>query len=424
MKVTVKEPNGKQIKPVHGVGQPPFLGMDFSYIHYLSDAGIPFSRLHDLASHFNGIVDIPFIFRDFNADPDDPDAYDFIFTDELMKALDSYGVEPFFRLGVSIENYRKIKAYYIDPPSDNLKWSKICEHIIMHYNEGWANGFHFNIRYWEIWNEPENFKDPAANQMWNGDMQDYFDLYETSSKYLKKKFPHLKIGGYASCGFYSLYTKDDGSHPYYNDLVYYTEFFNEFLKMCREKNCPLDFFSWHNYNGAKEIKICAEYARRRLDEEGFVNTETSFNEWHCNPGTRGTARHAAENTAILLALQDLPVDTAMFYDARIGTSIYGGLFNPLTREPFRLYYGFKAFNELYKRKNQLEVEVSGDGVYAVAAKNENDGCVVIANTNCDSLPLDLNVTPKSVREISEKSTYEETEFNGVIKPHSVVEIKF
>ena len=123
-------------------------------------------------------------------------------------------------------------------------------------------------------------------------------------------------------------------------------------------------------------------------------------------------------------MQDLPVDTAMFYDARIGTGIYGGLFNPLTREPFRLYYGFKAFNELYKRKNQLEVETDGNGVYAVAAKDENDGCVVIANTNCDSLPLDLNVTPKSVREISEKSTYEETEFNGVIKPHSVVEIKF
>ena len=116
MKVTVKEPNGKQIKPVHGVGQPPFLGMDFSYIHYLSDAGIPFSRLHDLASHFNGIVDIPFIFRDFNADPDDPDAYDFIFTDELMKALDSYGVEPFFRLGVSIENYRNKSV--LDRPAE------------------------------------------------------------------------------------------------------------------------------------------------------------------------------------------------------------------------------------------------------------------------------------------------------------------
>ncbi|MBI4578450.1 MAG: hypothetical protein HY718_02035 [Planctomycetes bacterium] len=37
---------------------------------------------------------------------------------------------------------------------DFAKWAKICVNIIRHYNEGWADGFHYNIRYWEIWNEP------------------------------------------------------------------------------------------------------------------------------------------------------------------------------------------------------------------------------------------------------------------------------
>ena len=36
------------IKPMHGVGQPPFLGSDFSLFHYLKEAGIPYSRLHDV----------------------------------------------------------------------------------------------------------------------------------------------------------------------------------------------------------------------------------------------------------------------------------------------------------------------------------------------------------------------------------------
>ena len=36
------------IKPMHAVGQPPFLGIDFSYIKYLQEANIPYSRLHDV----------------------------------------------------------------------------------------------------------------------------------------------------------------------------------------------------------------------------------------------------------------------------------------------------------------------------------------------------------------------------------------
>ena len=46
MKITAdfSQKTGK-VKPMHGVGQPPFLGSDFSLFHYLTDAGIPYSRL-------------------------------------------------------------------------------------------------------------------------------------------------------------------------------------------------------------------------------------------------------------------------------------------------------------------------------------------------------------------------------------------
>ena len=59
------------VKPMHGVGQPPFAGMDFSMFHYLTEAGIPFSRLHDVGGMFGGgvFVDIPNLFREFSADP-------------------------------------------------------------------------------------------------------------------------------------------------------------------------------------------------------------------------------------------------------------------------------------------------------------------------------------------------------------------
>ena len=53
------------VKPVNGVGQPPILGVGSdSLFHYLTDAGIPFSRLHDTGGSFgkNLYVDIPNLF--------------------------------------------------------------------------------------------------------------------------------------------------------------------------------------------------------------------------------------------------------------------------------------------------------------------------------------------------------------------------
>ena len=114
------------IKPMHAVGQPPFSGgflsFDFSHIQYLKDANIPYSRLHDVGGAFGGnrFVDIPNIFRDFDADENDPESYDFAFTDVLLKALKEYGVEPYFRLGVTIENQAHIKAYHIYNNMQNL----------------------------------------------------------------------------------------------------------------------------------------------------------------------------------------------------------------------------------------------------------------------------------------------------------------
>ena len=135
MKLTVdfSKALGK-IKAMHAVGQPPFLGMTFDNFKYLSAAHIPYSRLHDVGGAYGkGVfVDIPNLFRDFDADENDPGSYDFAFTDALLGALMEYGVKPFFRLGVTIENFRNIRAYRIYPPKDFAKWARICEHVIRH----------------------------------------------------------------------------------------------------------------------------------------------------------------------------------------------------------------------------------------------------------------------------------------------------
>ena len=124
----------------------------------MTETGIPYSRLHDSGSiyPYSHCVDIPAVFPDFDADETKEENYDFTFTDLYLKSLIDAGVKPFYRLGVTIENYVMYKAYNIYPPKDFSKWARICEHIILHYNYGWANGFNYNIEYWEIWNEPDN----------------------------------------------------------------------------------------------------------------------------------------------------------------------------------------------------------------------------------------------------------------------------
>ena len=113
VKVDFDTEKGK-IRKLHGVGQPPFIGADYSMMDYLSEAGIPFSRLHDVGGVFGGgrFVDIPNIFRNFDAEETDTQSYDFIFNDHLRKALTEAGVEPYCPL-VSLLKIRHISSRII-----------------------------------------------------------------------------------------------------------------------------------------------------------------------------------------------------------------------------------------------------------------------------------------------------------------------
>lgn len=416
------------VKPMHGVGQAPFSYCDFSMLHYLTEAGIPFSRLHDVGGMYGGsvFVDIPNLFRDFSADPSDPASYDFAFTDRLLVALTNAGVEPFFRLGVTIENYIAVKQYRLMPPPDFQKWARICEGVVRHYNEGWADGYHMGIRYWEIWNEPENAPDNAENQMWWGTKEEYFELYDTASKHLKACFPELKIGGYASSGFYAILEKEaDPAAKCSPRTQYFLDFFDDFLAYIRAHGSPFDFYSWHSYASIRDTLRFAAYARKKLDDAGYTNVEHTCNEWNCEPELRGTLRHAANTAGMLLALQDTTLDSAMFYDARCGTSMYGGMFNPLTHKPLPAYYAFMAFNELYKRKNAVCVDCAADGeCYACAAVDEaGSGALMIANPTDTAQPLTIQLGEKTVRAVkilTEGHIWEDTTLPEILAAYTTL----
>ena len=336
-------------------------------------ARIPYARTHDSAfcPDYGGphIVDISSIFPDFDADPTLPESYDFDLTDDFLQAIIDAGTQVFFRLGESIEHARK--KYHIYPPKEFKKWAVICEHIIRHYNEGWADGFHHNIVYWEIWNEP-NLHIENNSPTWGGTTAQFFDFYETAAKHLKACFPHLKIGGPA--------------------LARGREWGEEFLAEMKKRDVPLDFFSWHRYTSSTEVFMeRVEYTRRVLDEAGYTEAESILNEWAYIKGWTDDfvyslkaingIKGASYVTAIMAACQYAPLDMLMYYDARPRTA-FNGLFDQITQKPQKTYYALYAFSDLAELGESVAVENCKD-VYCVAATNGSRHGMLLTYYNDD-----------------------------------------
>ena len=410
-----------KIRAMHAVGQPPMLGASDMMFHYLTEASIPYSRLHDVGGVYGGnrFVDIHNVFRDFNADENDPASYDFTFTDILIASLMQAKCPPIFRLGETIENQHDIKAYRIFPPKDNAKWARICEHIIKHYNEGWANGFAYGIQYWEIWNEPDNGRDDTENQMWHGTKEEFYAMYEVTAKHLKAVFGDtIKVGGFATCGFRHILSDPEKfglDHPKNPDPCFssgrsknFLDWIDGFFEHIKKTNAPIDFFSWHSYLGTEDTVAAAKYCEMVLEKHGYSHLETQMNEWNncvidkdpysdaVAEGRRlfGTPEAAARAASMMCAMQCYAkTDILCYYDARVGASVYGGMFHPITLAPLPLYYSFAAFGELYRLGTQAEcVFDRTEGIYALAATDGKKRAAMLVNATAEDVTVETNLS--------------------------------
>ncbi|MBQ3176975.1 MAG: hypothetical protein IJB52_04090 [Clostridia bacterium] len=354
-----------KIKPMHSVNNGPASIRGNGNDRYFTDAAIPFARNHDanFAPSYGAphTVDIIAIFPDFDADENDPASYDFHLTDEYNARIQSTGTKVFYRLGNKIEH--ESKRYGALPPKDPHKWARICEHIIRHMNEGWADGTHAGIEYWEIWNEPD-----LHPQCWDGPNEVFFELFEIAARHLKACFPHLKIGGPAVTSV--------GSKGF---LI---PFF-DYITRDKADPVPLDFFSFHRYTRTPEdMAAQAVEARRMLDQYGYTETETILNEWNyvknwqpaedmlysyrVIPSLKG----AAFVSSSMLACQHSPLDHLMYYDARINTG-WNGLFDYLSQTPLKPYWAIWNFSRLYLLQNEVSAVSDTDAVKTAAAISDD-----------------------------------------------------
>ncbi len=319
--------------------------------------------------------DISCIFPNFDLDPYDPASYDFACTDEaILVALDA-DTETFFRLGQTIEHH--IKKHATLPPKDFHKWAVICEHIIRHYNEGWADGYHLNIEYWEIWNEPDLDVYSDNKRTWGGTPEQFFDLYEITAKHLKSCFPNLKIGGPAICGDF--------------------EWTERFLNEMKKRNVPIDFFSWHIYT-TDPLQIAERSAQvdELLSRYGYGNAESILNEWNyvrgwgeeyiysleCIHGMKG----AAFVMAAISVAAHTNIDMMMYYDTR--PSVFNGCFDFYTYRPLKGYYPFLWYGKFYDGYKQIKSVNQVENMYSICGVNAQNKlrAIVTYYAEDDTLP--------------------------------------
>ncbi len=337
---------------------------------------IPMARNHD-ASFYGGYggehtVDVHRIFKNFDADENDPKNYFFIATDGCVKNTLAAGTGIFYRLGASIEHGIK---YGTRVPSDFGKWARICEHIIRHYNEGWADGFHYNITYWEIWNEPDCRNADGSNPCWQGTDEQFIELYCTAAKHLKSCFPNLKIGGPAFCTLWSG-----------------TSFVDDFLERVHSDNIPLDFFSYHWYGGYLEnFAETIQTAQKLLEKHGLGGTETILNEWNYVHGWLGEdwiytikseqgLKGASFITGAMCVGQAQPLDILMYYDAQ--PSAMNGMFEN-GGKCRKGYYPFVMFRDLKRLGNWIPTEAPADDIYSCAATDGSATAVMLTHYSED-----------------------------------------
>ena len=369
---------------------------------------LAYTRLHDAPLDNPGcrLVDISHIFPLFHLDENDPRNYDFSYTDDYIRnCIEDAGTPVFYRLGESIDH--SVRKYKINPPPDIPKWINICSNIIRHYTEGLWDGFHYPIVYWEIWNEAtgkDNMKlyPDGKNNMWLGTMEEFNAFYVQTATELKKRFPHLKIGGPASVDYFEGIT-------------------DVFIRYCAEHHAPLDFYSYHCYGDGDPygwIQQTPFKVRKLLDENGYADTEIHLNEWHYFPGGNWTRLSsdpiykdlmfnqelrgldsAAYLTTVMTLWQDTPITYGAYYTC---TSTAWGCYKKDSSLPTPSYYGLKAFGEIVRYPIRLEAESSRKDVTVLAGENETGAKAMLISAfktgNLEyELKADIPLNPSNCR---------------------------
>lgn len=376
----------------------------------LSKLNLAAWRSHDapLVAGGQRVVDTHFIFPLLHLDPKDPKNYFFKATDNLLAPVqEACKMKVFYRLGTSIEHTSNKNATNTLNPQDHVKYAEALAGIVRHYTRGWADGFNWDIEYWELFNEPN------IAPCWRGTRDEFIDLFVTCLKRLKGEFPELKIGGPALAWLDEPFTR-------------------ELLAACKKAGVAPDFFSWHWYGIDPEEPVRQTARAKELVAEcGFPDVELILNEWHylaennwdavrgpreawlrthTGPAAMNGVDSAAFTMTVEAKLQDTALSQAFFYGCGFDWCDWG-YFDAVKRCYFKPYYALQAMGELVKCKTKVRATSSERGVtpFAAVSADGREAVVLVADykSGLGSIDVVLENSPgwrlKDVRVIDDKN---------------------
>ena len=384
--------------------------------------GFKAARTHDwaLVNPNERVCDYFHIFPLMHLDAKDPKNYCFGPTDYLLKRTrEETGLDVFYRMGTSIEHSGDKVHFNSAIPQDFDKMAEIFAATVRHYNRGWANGHHWNIRYWEIWNEPDGVNNmwclPDGDEPWNVKTPEeiekkalrrklFSEFYVKVLKRLKGEFgDEIKVGGPALCSYRESY-------------------FRQLFQACKDAGVEPDFISWHAYvNDPLKLNRDAEQARALCDSFGFTKCELIIDEWHyfgdnyswsdmqkCSdpavkariwegPDSHNGIRGAAFTLATLANMQRSKLTQAYYY----GCSHVGSWgFKDSLQKKYKVFYALKLFGDIVRDYESI-CESASEGTvttFAVRAKDGRKGLLVVDYGGTDlKLRVEVKGVPDGVR---------------------------
>jgi len=254
----------------------------------------------------------------------------------------------------------------------------------MHYNDGWNNGFFYNITHWEIWNEPD------LTGFWNGTAEQYYNLYQKTVEILKSYNSSLKIGG-----------------PCTSSLTNY-DYTTGFLNYISNNSLPLDFYSWHQYaDSPDQLFASSSNIRSLLDSYGLTDCENINTEWNINiifpQRDKDNAKNAAFTTCALSCFQDSGLDYAFRYrgtqDPNFLMRLIGFDLSLFTSKgvykiPTLSYLAYNYLTSDTPIRLQTPIMDASTGITYLIGKSEDnsDVSIIISNFEAEDTTYDLELT--------------------------------
>jgi hypothetical protein len=250
--------------------------------------------------------------------------------DRVVDGVKAMGKDPFICLSYMPETVSASGSSRVQPPANYDEWAALVRATVVHLNVERKLG----IRYWEVWNEPNQW------DFWKASFEDYMKLYDVTAAAVISADNAALVGGPAFSNF-----EPSGIE-----------------KFLEHEAAPgaggrVDFLSWHAY-GVSETDMAAQIrqARELANRYPQLHPQLMITEFNVSPGGPGdTSAGAHTDTvqgaiALLQSIESMQrerLDAALLFELKDGggPARYWGRWGVLTNDgqPKPIYYALKAY---------------------------------------------------------------------------------